>query len=114
MSPEVLDMHLRELGVRVGLAPGSRSLKLDAPAGVLSPELLELVRECRDELVELVYLREEAEAIAAEGSENEPPAVDGFLGQVEHIERALKLPEVRWFARYVARLGAHVVEVKAA
>lgn len=40
---------------------------MDAPRGTLTPELTELLREHKADLIELVYEREEAAAIADEG-----------------------------------------------
>jgi hypothetical protein len=75
MNAETLLQHLYELGVKVGLTPDARSLDLDAPKGVLTPELLELLRENRDDLVQLQYEMEEGEAIAWEGTASLPSTV---------------------------------------
>jgi hypothetical protein len=40
---------------------------VDAPRGTLTPELTELLREHKSELIALVYEREEAQAIEDEG-----------------------------------------------
>jgi hypothetical protein len=71
MTPEVLLYHLAELGVSVSLGASSAELSLDAPRGTLTPELAELLREHKAELIELVYEREEAAAIEEEGSLSE-------------------------------------------
>jgi len=63
MTAEILLYHLRELGVAVALGEGCRTLELEAPKGVLTPVLTELLREHRDELIEAVYVEEERAAI---------------------------------------------------
>ncbi|HEX8096959.1 MAG TPA: hypothetical protein VF507_02940, partial [Pyrinomonadaceae bacterium] len=63
MTPEILLYHLRELGVGVALGEQSSELRLDAPAGALSPELVELVKSRKPEIIELVYDEEERAAI---------------------------------------------------
>jgi hypothetical protein len=67
MTPEVLLYHLAELGVSVSLGASSLELSVDAPRGLLTPELTELLREHKSELIALVYEREEAAAIEEEG-----------------------------------------------
>lgn len=67
MTADVLLYHLAELGVSVSLGKSSAELSLDAPRGVLTPELTDLLREHKADLVELVYEREEAAAIEEEG-----------------------------------------------
>lgn len=64
MTAEILLYHLRELGVVVTLGDGARTLELEAPCGVLTGELAALLREHRDELIELVYAEAERAAIA--------------------------------------------------
>jgi hypothetical protein len=67
MSAEILLQHLQTCGVVVALGDDARSLVVDAPAGVLTLELTELMREHKSELVELVYVCEESDAIAWDG-----------------------------------------------
>lgn len=67
MTPEVLLYHLAELGCHVAIGTPSMELSLDAPKGTLTPELTELLREHKADLIELVYEREEAAAIEDEG-----------------------------------------------
>ncbi len=67
MTPEVLLYHLAELGVSVSLGASSSELSMDAPRGTLTPELTELLREHKSELIALIYAREEAQAIEDEG-----------------------------------------------
>lgn len=68
MTPEILLFHLYELGVTVELSPDARSLVLDAPAGVMTRELTDWIRQFKPELVQLVYEEKEREAIQWEGS----------------------------------------------
>jgi hypothetical protein len=63
MTAEILLFHLRALGVALALGDGCRTLELEAPRGVLTAELTELMREHRDGLIELVYAAEERAAI---------------------------------------------------
>jgi hypothetical protein len=67
MTAEVLLYHLAELGVSVSLGKSSSELSIDTPRGTLTPELTELLREHKSELIALVYEREEAQAIEDEG-----------------------------------------------
>jgi hypothetical protein len=67
MTAEVLLYHLAELGVSVSLGASSSELSMDASRGTLTPELTELLREHKADLIELVYEREEAQAIEDEG-----------------------------------------------
>jgi hypothetical protein len=67
MTADVLLYHLAELGVSVSLGASSSELSVDAPRGTLTPELTELLREHKADLIELVYEREEAAAIEEEG-----------------------------------------------
>jgi hypothetical protein len=63
MTAEILLYHLRELGVALALGDGCRTLELEAPKGILTAELTELLREHRDDLIELIYVEEERAAI---------------------------------------------------
>jgi hypothetical protein len=67
MTADVLLYHLAELGVSVSLGASSSELSVDAPRGTLTPELTELLLEHKAGLIELVYEREEAQAIEDEG-----------------------------------------------
>jgi hypothetical protein len=67
MTADVLLYHLAELGVSVSLGASSSELSIDAPRGTLTPELTELLREHKSELIALVYEREEAQAIEDDG-----------------------------------------------
>jgi hypothetical protein len=67
MTAEVLLYHLAEIGCAVALGASSSELSMDAPRGTLTPELTELLREHKADLIALVYEREEAAAIADEG-----------------------------------------------
>lgn len=67
MMAEILLHHLYELGITVELSSDVRSLVLDAPAGVMTRELTDLIREFKPEIVELVFIEREREAIEWEG-----------------------------------------------
>jgi hypothetical protein len=67
MTPDILLYHLTELGVTVRLSVDARGLDIEAPDGALSPELIELLREHKSGMVDLVYSHEEAAAIEWEG-----------------------------------------------
>ncbi len=67
MTPEVLFYHCHEIGVSVSLGASASELSVDAPKKTLTPELTELLREHKSELIALVYEREEAQAIEEEG-----------------------------------------------
>jgi len=64
-------MHLCELNVALRFAEEGLDLEVDAPRGTLTPELVGRIREHKPALVEIVYDREEREAIVAEGCEGE-------------------------------------------
>jgi hypothetical protein len=68
MTPEILFYHLKELGVTVSLTNDARNLSLDAPEGALTPEIVDLIREHKSGMVEMIYSLDEAEAIAWEGA----------------------------------------------
>jgi hypothetical protein len=67
MTPDILLYHLLELGVTVRLSVDARALDIEAPDGALTPELIELLREHKSGIVDLVYSHEEAAAIEWEG-----------------------------------------------
>ncbi|MDQ3474140.1 MAG: hypothetical protein M3447_10420 [Acidobacteriota bacterium] len=69
---ESLLRHLFDLDVDVHLKPDFSGLDLDASQGVLTPELLELLREHRDDLIQTLFEREEGEAIQWEGRLSSP------------------------------------------
>lgn len=87
MTPEILHYHLRELGITVALTKDSCSLELDAPADMLSPELLELVKSFKDELVEMIYLEEERAAIEEEGCEGDRRKADEAIALRRYVEQ---------------------------
>jgi hypothetical protein len=66
MTSDVILGHLYELGIEISLSLDARTLELDARADVLTDELLELVREHKEELVQLVYEEHERLAIQEE------------------------------------------------
>jgi hypothetical protein len=65
-APELLK-HLAQKSINVALGASSSELSVDAPKGTLTPELTELLREHKADLIELVFEREEAAAIEDEG-----------------------------------------------
>ncbi len=67
MTPELLLYHLAEIGVLVDISADLQRLELDAPPGSLTPELTDLLRERKTELLQLVYEQKEREAIEWEG-----------------------------------------------
>jgi hypothetical protein len=67
MTPEILFYHLAEIGINVSLGTPSTELLIDAPKNIITPELTELLREHKGDLIELVYEREERIAIEEEG-----------------------------------------------
>jgi hypothetical protein len=64
---ELLNL-LAQKGVAVSLGTPSTKLSLDAPRGTLTPELTELLREHKSDLIQLVYEREESIAIKTEAA----------------------------------------------
>jgi hypothetical protein len=67
MSADAVFYHMKELGITPKLTADARNLELDAPPGVLTPEIVDLIREHKSDLVEMIYLLDEAEAIEWEG-----------------------------------------------
>jgi hypothetical protein len=104
MNPETLLYHLWELGVVVGLSDDLSQLELDAPQGVLTPELLELIREHKEPLIELVFDSLEREAIAGEEC---PLTFERDLGR-DFIRQLADSPVLLSVARRVG--GLHVIE----
>ncbi len=64
MNASTLHYHMQECGVILALGMDARSLEIDAPRGVMTPELTDMIREHRDELTKLIYVQAEAGAIA--------------------------------------------------
>lgn len=67
MTPETLLYHLDECGVILDISADLTRLEVDAPDGILTPELLGLMAEQKPELLQLVYERRERDAIEWEG-----------------------------------------------
>jgi hypothetical protein len=119
MTSDVILQHLYELGVEISLSLDARSLELDARADVLTDELLELVREHKDELVQLVY--EEQERLAIQEESQSAKGIGDYmrgitltgdsdlLGSVKHHPVLVSL-----FSHLSARGGASVEIVRAA
>lgn len=102
MNAEILLRHLYDLGCTVGLTPDARSLDLDAPKGVLTDELLEVLREHKSELVQMVFEEQEREAIQWEGSPSLPVGVK-FTGDARLIEKWQHYPSVVRFVEWGRR-----------
>ncbi len=104
MTAETLFYHLRELGVVMALGDGCRTLELEAPRGVLTAELTELMREHRDDLIELVYVEEERAAIEwFDGRPSfslvpvEAPVTSHVFSPAQALERARAVDDDRAF-----------------
>jgi hypothetical protein len=123
MNAQTLLEHLYELGCEIKLSLDARSLELDARADALTDELLELVREHKEEIVQLVYEAEERAAIIEEAR---PGTIGDYmlgdymqgitltdgsdlLSSVKHDPALVSL-----FAHLSARGGASVELVRAA
>jgi hypothetical protein len=120
MTADVLLYHLAELGVFVSLGTPSTELLIDAPKNIITPELTELLREHKSDLIQLVYEREERFAIEEEGQlsdvgrafikANKPlvtvaDGVDYKLGAVAKVD-----PLVRLVAEAIG--GLEIVSVR--
>lgn len=85
MNAEILLRHLYDLGATVGLMPDARALDIEAPKSVLTPELIELLREHKAELVQMVFEEAEREALQWEGASVIPQGVK-LTGDARMIE----------------------------
>jgi len=111
MIAENLFTHLQELGVVVSLKDDMTGLDFDAPKGALSPELVELLREHKADLIELVYETEERRAIEGElPLEKLRPYVLSFEGDKKLIEAYRHHPQVAELVDALCRHGGGVVE----
>ena len=113
MNAEILFHHLMRLGITLELSTNARGLEIDAPQGVMTPELAELIREHKSDLIELVYDREEADAIAWEGRASEVKravAAVSFEGEASLIESYKNHPTVRMLSDFLTRHGGGVME----
>ncbi len=113
MTAEILLYHLKELGIVVTLSNDVRGLEIEAPRRVLTPELTELMREFKGDLVDLVYSYDEAEAIAIEGCEGEaarPATLITFEGDPLLGERWRNAPMVRALADELSKRGGGLLE----
>jgi hypothetical protein len=104
VTAEILLYHLRELGVAMALGDGCRTLELEAPRGVLTAELTELLREHRGDLIELVYAEEERAAIEwFDGRPTLPlvpveaPVTSHVFSPAQALERARAVTDDRAF-----------------
>ncbi len=113
MNAEILLYHLMQLGVVFQLSVDARGLEIDAPPGVLTPELTELLRKFKGDLVDLVYSYEEAEAIAIEGCEGEakrPATSITFEGDQVLIDLWRNSPAVRALAEALGKRCSATLE----
>ena len=110
MSPAVLLYHLAELGARVALTPDLQSLEVYAPRGTLTPEMLELLREHKGELCDLLFEMAERDAIEWEGQPSWPAGVM-LEGDPQLVESVRNHPAVRALLELGARLGGGTFEV---
>lgn len=113
MNPEILLYHLRELGISVLLADNGRSLDLEAPKGVLTSELTELIREHKDDLMEMVYAEAEREAIETEGCHRTFPQIE-MAGDRSLIETYGEHSAVLVLCEELMRRGGGVIEFRKA
>ena len=112
MTAEVLLYHLWEMGATVRLSDDPCSLDIEAPEGVLAPELIELLREHKADIVELIYSYEERAAIEWEGCVDEQPrSFIKFEGDPMLIERVRNAPMMRTLVEALNRRGGGVIEV---
>ncbi len=120
MSADAVFYHMKELGVTVKLTDDARNLALDAPEGVLTPEIVDLVREHKSDLVEMIYLLDEAEAICWEGcvetikdDEADGKAIGhiAFVGDPLLMELYKNHPAVRTLTEQLSKHGGGEIEL---
>ncbi len=104
MNAAVLLYHLRELGIIVALGDGAHTLELEAPYGVLTAELTELLHEHRDDLLQLVFEEEERAAIQEIDGCSSPslvvssaPVTSSVFSPQEALERVRAVEDDRAF-----------------
>ncbi len=108
--------HLRDLGVIIALNEDFTGLAFDAPKGVLTPELMALVREHKTELIDVVFDAEERAAIKEESEpaqaevERQRPYVLSFEGDKNLIASYRHHPRVTELVDALCRHGGGVVE----
>lgn len=114
MNAALLLYHLRELGVALTLTPDLTGLTWEASAGMVSAELLDLLREHKSELIELLFDAEERAAIQE---------IDGTLtfnvaarfvtleGEPLLIDLYRHHPAVVQLAEFLNRRGGGVLEI---
>ncbi|MBA3766793.1 MAG: hypothetical protein H0W99_07365 [Acidobacteria bacterium] len=101
--------HLKELGVIVALNEDFTGLAFDAPKGVLTPELMALVREHKAELIAVASDAEESEPAQAK-VERQRPYILRFEGDKKLIEDYRHHPRVAELVDALCRHGGGVVE----
>ena len=119
MTTEILFYHLKELAVTVALTNDARNLSMDVPEGVLTSEIIALIREHKSDLVEMVYSLDEAEAIAWEGCaktitndevDNKSIGHVAFAGDPLLISLYENHPTVRCLTELLSKYGGGEVE----
>ncbi len=93
MNAEVLLSHLYSLDVELRLTSDLQSLDVDAPAGVVTPDLLGWIQELKPELVDLVFAEVERAAVIAESEPEAAPLVT-FIGDPLLIESVRRHPMI--------------------
>lgn len=112
MNAALLLYHLRELGVTLSLSADLTALEWDAPAGMVSPELLDLLREHKAELIDLLFADLEREAIEWEGQPTLNVAARRvtMAGDPLLIELYRHDPAVVSLAEHLSKRGGGVLE----
>ncbi len=103
MSPLELLEHLEAHGAR--LSEGERGLRIDAPAGVVTPALRELLARHKPDLLDLLFEREERAVLMGATGEN---GTADFIEARDFITAATD-PRVREVLRI---FGGEIVSVR--
>ncbi len=112
MNAALLLYHLRELGVTLALSADLSALEWEAPPGMVSPELIELLREHKAELIDLLFSQVEREAIEWEGQPTFNVAARRVTleGELLLVELYRHDPRVVLLAEYLSQRGGGVLE----
>lgn len=101
MTAQELLAELDGAGVRLALGSGAGRLRVNAPAGALTEERRRMLAELKDDLLELVYEREERAALQGAPADSDAAL---WLKAADH-------PAVR---AVLERFGGEIVEVRRA
>jgi hypothetical protein len=114
MTAALLLYHLCELGVTLSLSADLSVLEWDAPAGMVSPELLELLREHKAELIDLLFSEVERAAIEWEGQPTFNIAARRvtLAGDPLLVELYRHDPAVVSLAEHLSKRGGGVLEIE--